>query len=438
MLRSLWCLCTSQEAAAALAALTEVAQSENLRHVLGMFVSDNDADMHYWSVALISRVSVLASTHRWIIRSLLPQAMAGMAEMLMPDSHLTLMPEMASITLRLCHSIDVVPMMVECPTITTICVRLLTADVESAHLSAIMAVINATAMSRGFLQLLMADDAIKTRLAKIVLANVTSGGPTQSYVAKGLVALMYAGQVGAKDVVFDVLALLLRQMECMYLNTSELAFYPVSDSDSNEVPSKIVPNGTRLGQRACYSCGLDADLMKSLGIWSSTVNMGVEAVVVSYYVVVSEENDAHCRTCRKPAQLSQEHIIRMEDTSSERPWFSAVGKCWRLGALCGDDSKGAGVGGDFPLELCNTQPHILLPMIQMMLGVLADSLLVAGLEMKSPEITRRLLYLLRILGRELPPVLHGLTLHALAALNVYTLCRSDAFDLLHMCAKYLC
>ncbi|KAJ1892945.1 hypothetical protein LPJ66_006050 [Kickxella alabastrina] len=127
----------------------------------------------------------------------------------------------------------------------------------------------------------------------------------------------------------------------------------------------------------------------------------------------------------------------MENISSERPWFSAVRKCWGLGALCGDDSKGAGIGGDFPLELCNTQPHILLPMIQMMLGVLADSLLVAGLEMQLPEITHRLLYLLRILGREMPLVLYGLTLHALAALNMYMLCRSDALDLLHMCAKDL-
>ncbi|KAJ1893862.1 hypothetical protein LPJ66_005515, partial [Kickxella alabastrina] len=481
ILRSLWCLCTTRETAAAPAALAEVAQPENLRRVLAMFVSDDDAEAHYWSVALISRVSVLASTHRWIIRSPLPQAMAGVAEALMPDSRLTLMPEMAGIISRLCHSIDVAPMMAECPTIATMCIRLLAADVESAHLSAIMAVINATATSRGFLRLLMADDAIKTRLVELVLTNGSSSGPTQSYAAKGLVALMYAGQVEAKGVVCNVLAPLLRQMESMYLNNLELAFYPVSDSD--EALSEIVSKGTKLGQRMNaalvlfsamqvmvaqqgvwtdsnvlafdalgyfqmgllgqlaayirYSCGLDADLMKSLGIWSSAVNMGVDAVVASYYVVVGEEDDAHCRACRKPAQLSQEHKIHMEDISSERPWFSAVRKGRRLGTLCGDDSKAAGVGGDFPLGLRNTRLRSLLPMIQMTMGVLADSLLVAGLEMQSPEITRRLLYLLRILGRELPPVLRGLTLRALAAINVYTLCRSDAFGLLRMCAKYL-
>ncbi|KAJ1885863.1 hypothetical protein LPJ66_009916 [Kickxella alabastrina] len=148
---SLWYLCMTREAAAAPAALTEVAQPENLRRVLAMFVSDNDAEAHYWSVALISRVSVLASTHRWIIHSPLPQAMAGVAEVLMPNSHLTLMSEMAGIILRLCHSIDVVPMMAKCPTIATMCFRLLTADAKSAHLSAIMAVINTTAMSCGFL-----------------------------------------------------------------------------------------------------------------------------------------------------------------------------------------------------------------------------------------------------------------------------------------------
>ncbi|KAJ1878255.1 hypothetical protein LPJ66_011923, partial [Kickxella alabastrina] len=145
ILCSLWYLCMTRETDAAPAALTEVAQPENLRRVLAMFVSDNDSEAHYWSVALISRVSVLASTHRWIIHSPLPQAMAGVAEVLMPNSHLTLMSEMAGIILRLCHSIDVVPMMAKCPMIATMCVRLLTADVESAHLSAIMAVINATA-----------------------------------------------------------------------------------------------------------------------------------------------------------------------------------------------------------------------------------------------------------------------------------------------------
>ncbi|KAJ1878931.1 hypothetical protein LPJ66_011794 [Kickxella alabastrina] len=38
ILRSLWCLCTSWEAAAAPAALVEVVQPENLRHILAMFV----------------------------------------------------------------------------------------------------------------------------------------------------------------------------------------------------------------------------------------------------------------------------------------------------------------------------------------------------------------------------------------------------------------
>ncbi|KAJ1884014.1 hypothetical protein LPJ66_010816 [Kickxella alabastrina] len=177
--------------------------------------------------------------------------------------------------------------------------------------------------------------------------------------------------------------------------------------------------------------------MKSLGIWSSAVNMGVDAVVASYYVVVGEENDVHYRACRKPAQLSQEHTIRMEDISSEHLRFSAVRKGRRLGALYGDGSRAAGTGGDFPLRLRNTRLCSLLPMIQMMVGVLADSLLAAGLKMQLPETMQCLLYLLCILGCELLLVLRGLTLHALAAINVYTLCRSDTFGLLRMCAKYL-
>ncbi|KAJ1895801.1 hypothetical protein LPJ66_004364 [Kickxella alabastrina] len=427
-------------------------------------------------------MQVLVMTHRWIIHSPLPQAMAGVAEALMPDSHLTLIPEMAGIISRLCHSIDVVPMMAECPTIATICVRLLTADVESAHLSAIMAVINATAMSRGFLKLLMADDAIKTRLVELALANGSSSGPRQSYAAKSLVALMCAGQVDAKNAVCNVLVPLLRQMESMHLNTLELAFYPIGDSD--EVLNEAATAGTKLGQwmntalvlfsamwvmvaqqgmwmdadmlafdalgyfqmgllgqlaaYIRYLCGLDADLMKSLGIWSSAVNMGADAVVASYYVVVGEEDDAHCRACRKPAQLSQEHKIHMEDISSEHLWFSTVRKGRRLGPLYGDDSRAAGIGGNSLLGLRNTWLRSLLPMIQMTMGVLADSLLVARLEMQSLETIQSLVYLLKILSCELPPVLHGLTLHGLAALNVYTLCRSDAFGLLHMCAKYLC
>ncbi|KAJ1896895.1 hypothetical protein LPJ66_003711 [Kickxella alabastrina] len=216
MLHSPWCLCTSQEVAVALATLTEVAQPDNLQHMLATFVSDDDADVHYWSVALISRVSVPALMHQWIIRSLLPQAMASVAEMLMP--------EMAGIISCLCHSIDVAPMMTESS----------------------MAVINTAVTSCGFLQLLMADDAIKTWLVELALANGSSNGPTQSYAAKGLVALMYAGQVDAKDVVCNVLVLLLRQMESMYLNTLDLAFYPISDSD--EVLSEVAITCTKLGQ----------------------------------------------------------------------------------------------------------------------------------------------------------------------------------------------
>ncbi|KAJ1943149.1 hypothetical protein GGF37_002779, partial [Kickxella alabastrina] len=293
-----------------------------------------------------------------------------------------------------------------------------------------MAVINATAMSRGFLQLLMTDDGIKVQWVELALANGISSSPTQSYAAKGLVALMYAGQVEARDVVCNVLALLLRQMECMYLNTLELAFYPVGDSD--KALGEIVPKRTRLGQQMNaalvlfsamqvvaaqqgmwmdagvlvvfdvlgyfqmgllgqlaayiqYSCEVDTDLMKSLGIWSSAVNMGVDAVVASYYVVVGEEDNAHCHACRRPVKLSQEHKIHMEDISSEHLCFSA-----------------------------------------MLMGVLADSLLVAGLGMQSPETMQCLLYLMCILGCKLALVLHGMYLHALAAINVCTLCRRDA------------
>ncbi|KAJ1893202.1 hypothetical protein LPJ66_005901 [Kickxella alabastrina] len=295
----------------------------------------------------------------------------------------------------------------------------------------------------------MADDAIKARLVELVLANGSSSGPTQSYAEKGLVALMYAGQVDVKDAVCN----------------------PVGDSD--EALSEVATAGTKLGQwmnaalvlfsamRVMvaqqgmwvdagvlafdalgyfqmgllgqlaayfqYTCGLDMDLMKSLGIWSSAVNMGVDAVVALYYVVVGEDDDAHCRPCRKPAQLLQEHKVRMEDISSEH----------LLGVLYGDDSRTAGTGGDFPLWLRNTRLCSLLPMIQMMVGVLADSLLAAGLEMQSLEIARHLLYLLRILSRELLPVLCRMVMRALAVINVYTLCHSDTFGLLCMCAKYL-
>ncbi|KAJ1942455.1 hypothetical protein GGF37_003109, partial [Kickxella alabastrina] len=292
---------------------------------------------------------------------------------------------MAGIISRLCHSIDVAPMMTECPTIATMSVRLITANTES---------------------------------------------------------------VDAKDVVYNVLVPLLRQMESMYLNSLELAFYSIGDSD--EALSKVATIGTRLGQwinttalvlfsviqvvvaqqgmwtddsvlMFDYMCGLGVNLMKSLGIWSSAVNMGVDAVVVLYYVVIGEGDDAHCRACRKLAQLLQEHNIRMEDISSEHLWFSA-GSRHRWG---------------FPLGLRNMRLRSLLPMIQMMLGVLVYSLLVAGLEMQSLEITRHLLYLLRILSHELLPVLCRVVMRVLAIINAYTLCHSNTFGLLCMCAKYL-
>ncbi|KAI7833365.1 hypothetical protein BX661DRAFT_203686 [Kickxella alabastrina] len=198
---------------------------------------------------------------------------------------------------------------------------------------------------------------------------------------------MYAGQVDVKDVVCNVLVPLLRQMESMYLSTLDLAFYPISDSD--EALSEVAIAGTRLGQQMSavlvlfsamqvvaaqqgiwmdsgvlvfdvlryfqlgllghlaayfrYAHRLDADLMKSLGIWSSTVNMGVEAVVVSYYMVVGEEDDAHCRACIKLVQLPQEHKICMEDISIYR--FAAR---WQTGAemfnLAGNDMGVDGIG----------------------------------------------------------------------------------------------
>ncbi|KAI7834603.1 hypothetical protein BX661DRAFT_167839 [Kickxella alabastrina] len=102
-------------------------------------------------------------------------------------------------------------------------------------------------------------------------------------------------------------------------------------------------------------CGLGVNLMKSLGIWSSAVNMGVDAVVVLYYVVIGEGDDAHCRACRKLAQLLQEHNIRMEDISSEHLWFSA-----RTGAemlvLAGND-KGVAGFGDVWQVVNHSGPH---------------------------------------------------------------------------------
>ncbi|KAJ1876419.1 hypothetical protein LPJ66_012323, partial [Kickxella alabastrina] len=52
ILRLLWCMCTSWEAAVTLAVLVGVMQPENMWHVLAIFVSDTGAYAHYWSMVL--------------------------------------------------------------------------------------------------------------------------------------------------------------------------------------------------------------------------------------------------------------------------------------------------------------------------------------------------------------------------------------------------
>ncbi|KAI8320853.1 hypothetical protein GQ54DRAFT_325603 [Martensiomyces pterosporus] len=197
ILRSLWCLCTTSKQA-----LADASAPPNLRRILSIFAAEDDVESHYWSVALVSRISLHRASHKWILDSPLPKALNGLITGLARNLQLTLLPEIASIISRLCHALTTAPLLVSYPEIAEACHLLMKTDVDGARLVTIMAIINATATSRAFLDKLIDDNMRRTL---IDMLGDFSNEQAQNHAAKGLVALMYCDKITARELTFDAL-----------------------------------------------------------------------------------------------------------------------------------------------------------------------------------------------------------------------------------------
>ncbi|KAJ1727577.1 hypothetical protein LPJ61_004499 [Coemansia biformis] len=203
ILRSLWSLCTSSRAA-----LDDATQPASLRRILSIFAVEDDADAHHWGIALVAKLSIRPATHRWILDSPLPHTLGSMITRLPQNLRTSLLPEVASIITRLCHSISLAPQLSAHPEIAHACRLLMESNVETAHLATIIAIINATATSRAFLRLVV-DDDIRQQLLHML--SDFSRDTAQNYASKGLVALLACGLAAPSDVVFHGLLPFLRR-----------------------------------------------------------------------------------------------------------------------------------------------------------------------------------------------------------------------------------
>ncbi|KAJ2178373.1 hypothetical protein GGF45_002882, partial [Coemansia sp. RSA 551] len=194
VLRSLLCL-----GSASRVAMAEIAEPPNLRRILAVFAIE-DADAHHWGIALVARAAAHVHTHVWILGSPLPRALRDMATRLPQSMRATLLPEIANIISRMCHSAALAPAHAAHDELAETCRLLMASDIENAHLAAIMAIINAAATSRAFVRLVVTD---RVRVQLLDMLVDFSHDVTQSYAAKGLAALLPCALVSPDTLVFS-------------------------------------------------------------------------------------------------------------------------------------------------------------------------------------------------------------------------------------------
>ncbi|KAJ2083775.1 hypothetical protein H4R24_000546 [Coemansia sp. RSA 988] len=242
ILRSLWCLGSEGDAV-----LTELAQPGSLRRVLAVLALEEDAEARQWSVLLVGRVAALPATHAWLVASPLPRVLRDMAERSQPRQRTALLPEIANIIARLCHSIALAPQLARHTVLADACRALATCDVENARLAALMALINASATSRAFLHLAVS----RTVRQKIVrMATDFDRELPRTYAAKALAALLVAAAVPVEMAVSRALVPFLnRAAICLYdLYTPLLHSAPSDDwsvprlSDGAYSAQRLIPH----------------------------------------------------------------------------------------------------------------------------------------------------------------------------------------------------
>ncbi|KAJ2866608.1 hypothetical protein GGH94_001415 [Coemansia aciculifera] len=516
ILRSLWCLGTTSKAA-----LVDASQPPNLRRILNMFASGNDTEAHYWSIALVSRIAVYPSSHLWILNSPLPQALKVLLDGLAPNLRVTLFPEIANIISRMCHSIPLAPVLSTHPEIAETCRMLLSTDIETAQLSTIMAIINATASSREFLKLVV-DDDLCDRLYELVLDFKREH--IQTYAAKCLVALMYndfapsielvdqgflpcldelcdryrvvlgavsiptiddsdgsegdasstwvtkhlCQSMSTASVLFSALQVYLAEAErnhghCLY---SDLAIDAVATMSAFQMCllaqiSTYIMHIFDLG-KAMHKYALDtSDTQESAGVGPGVLpalrkppashcgkaewaRVAVNCFVATYYLrspsdphflaAIEDSRRIVCKNAESVVPIAKDVSTDASDSS----WMDVPKP--RLNEFVSDES--ASRRGDeeetepaFTGDMRNPRLRCAMPILRATLATLADSL-EPKLAVQSPSVTRRVLWLVRILCHEFPS-LRAITMRLLSVIDTRSLSKSDAAGLAHMCCSFL-
>ncbi|KAJ2615438.1 hypothetical protein H4S08_001242 [Coemansia sp. RSA 1365] len=238
ILRALWCLGSEGDAV-----LKELAQPGSLRRVLAVLALEDDAEARQWSVLLLGRVAALPSTHAWLVASPLPRVLRDMAERVLPGQRAVLLPEIANIISRLCHSIALAPQLARHTVLADACRALATCDVENARLAALMALINASATSREFLRLAISR-AVRQQIVRMV-TDFDRELP-RTYAAKALAALLAAAAVPSEMAVHQALVPFLNRVTtCL-----RVVYTPVLDGAPGDPwPASQLPEDSYSAQR---------------------------------------------------------------------------------------------------------------------------------------------------------------------------------------------
>ncbi|KAJ1766684.1 hypothetical protein IW140_006155 [Coemansia sp. RSA 1813] len=191
----------------------------------------------------------------------------------------------------------------------------------------------------------------------------------------------------------------------------------------------------------------------------------VNTFVMAYYL--RNQDDPHFRAAAKDNKtlLCRNHIIRMRASSpdasdmslssplssSHRPdeisegrWTDVSGRIKRKSKYVRSEPskpsyQDSGDAGDKEPEftgiLRDPRMRCLLPALYLVLDAFADSL-GPGLVIQSPVVTQRALWIMRIFYNEFPD-LRGLVMRVLSSIDLKTLSRNDATELVDLCSKYV-
>ncbi|KAJ2139165.1 hypothetical protein GGH17_000704 [Coemansia sp. RSA 788] len=462
VLRSLLCL-----GSASRVAMAEIAEPPNLRRILAVFAIE-DADAHHWGIALVARAAAHVHTHVWILGSPLPRALRDMATRLPQSMRATLLPEIANIISRMCHSAALAPAHAAHDELAETCRLLMASDIENAHLAAIMAIINAAATSRAFVRLVVTD---RVRVQLLDMLVDFSHDVTQSYAAKGLAALLPCALVSPDTLVFSGTVPFLQGVCTRYADALDM------DSDGSLAGNEN--RAVNIGRTNAVASVLLSVMPIFLATETRDRGHALAAVRTddAYVALFSFQTCllAHMALCLKyvlkvnvPRSDSNTHAMRQTVNAfiiayyaddSEDPHGRAAAADWRVlkqGGRIRHAARMASTGNDsWPRDewpsadsvesdndntllsetLKSARVRCVFLVLQTVLGVLGDSLEPA-LVVQHPAVARQALQLLRIICSALP-ALRGTVMRVLGCIDVRVLTPGDAIGLMKMCASYV-